>query len=71
MELLLSLRIRSLIFLQKLIGRNNLTQRTRIKRLARRTIYFSRTVVRNKKSHRYFYQKNIYSINYCHHLFSY
>ncbi|EOQ1466616.1 IS1 family transposase, partial [Escherichia coli] len=49
MELLLSLRIRSLIFLQKLIGRNNLTQRTRIKRLARRIIYFSRTVVRNKK----------------------
>ncbi|WP_274534794.1 IS1 family transposase, partial [Escherichia coli] len=45
MELLLSLRIRSLIFLQKLIGRNNLTQRTRIKRLARRIIYFSRTVV--------------------------
>ncbi|EEV5997205.1 IS1 family transposase [Escherichia coli] len=60
MELLLSLRIRSLIFLQKLIGRNNLTQRTRIKRLARRTIYFSPTVVRNKKVIGIFIKKHIF-----------
>ncbi|EFL1809005.1 IS1 family transposase, partial [Escherichia coli] len=52
--------IRSLIFLQKLIGRNNLTQRTRIKRLARRTIYFSRTVVRNKKVIGTFIKKHIF-----------
>ncbi|HHZ2913275.1 TPA: IS1 family transposase [Escherichia coli] len=60
MELLLSLRIRSLIFQQKLIGRNNLTQRTRIKRLARRIIYFSRTVVRNKKVIGTFIKKHIF-----------
>ncbi|HIB7321774.1 TPA: IS1 family transposase [Escherichia coli] len=60
MELLLSLRIRSLIFLQKLIGRNNLTQRTRIKRLARRSIYFSRTVVRNEKVIGTFIKKHIF-----------
>ncbi|EEW6475460.1 IS1 family transposase, partial [Escherichia coli] len=34
--------------------------RTRIKRLARRTIYFSRTVVRNKKVIGIFIKKHIF-----------
>lgn len=39
------------------IERNNLTLRTRIKRLARKTICFSRSIERPRKTHRFRHRK--------------
>ncbi|OZI14344.1 IS1 family transposase, partial [Sodalis-like symbiont of Philaenus spumarius] len=47
------------IFTQR-IERNNLTLRTRIKRLARKTIYFSRSVEIHEKVIRAFIEKHIF-----------